>query len=177
MASGLDLLTAARSMTPAELAEAYGYRASRLSEVTRPAVIGALLSEYRPEDAPLIRQLTRLEMAAVRAADDGCGDTLLACCWLLFMLGDVADSALIWEAKNVNFDAHCSIDSVFLITAGADATAAFARREGLDDLAAWVSEWVSDPEEGARDWRAGSFFDTVPPAEASAEELAAWLKG
>jgi hypothetical protein len=34
---------------------------------------------------------------------------------LLFMLGHVEDATLVWRAKNVNFDAHCYIDSAFLV--------------------------------------------------------------
>ena len=113
----------------------------------------------------------------MRDADNGCGDTLLACCWLLFMLGRVEDTALVWRAKEVNFDAHCYIDSVFLVPQGVATTAAFAREEGLHDLLDWVTgPWLADPEEGAAGWREGSFFTSRPAATAPVEELAAWIQ-
>lgn len=104
----------------------------------RPALVTALLSTFIAADAPLIRELTRQEITAVHDADSGCGDVLLVCCWLLFMLGHVEDTALVWQAKNVNFDTHCYIDSVFLVPHGAAVTAEFARRQGLTDLVHWV---------------------------------------
>lgn len=129
-------------------------------------------------DAPLIRELTQHETTAVGDADSGCGDALLACCWLLFMIGDVEDSAFVWRAKNLNFDCHSYIDSVFLVPQGVIATAKFARSHGLPDLANWVEGGgLSDSEEDARGWRSGSFFAKVPSADTSVEELASWLHG
>lgn len=96
---------------------------------------------------------------------------LLACCWLLFRIGAVEDSALIWRAKNVNFDTSCYIDSVFLIASGPAATAQFARSQGLTDLAEWVEgDWLADEEATVREWRSGTFFAEVPPATASVEK-------
>ena len=98
-----------------------------LSDDERAALVAALLSVSTPSDAPLLRELTSQEIAFVTRADSGCGDVLLACCWLLFVNGQVEDSALVWRAKNVNFDAHCYVDSVFLVAHGVRATAEFAR--------------------------------------------------
>lgn len=163
-------------MSEADIAGVFGVEGSgSANELHRAAVIAALLSSFTPVDAPLVRALTRLEIDAVRDGDAGCGDALLACCWLLFMIGEVGDAALIWEAKNVNFDAHCYVDSVLLVPSGVAATAEFARSQGLTDLADWIHGLV-DPELGAQGWRTGSFFASVPPAEASAEELATWLR-
>jgi len=178
MMSGLELLLAARAMSVAEAGQdVEGARSGHLDEVERAALVAALLSSFTPTDAPLIRELTRKEIAWVDDAGSGCGDVLLACCWLLFMVGRVEDAALIWRAKNVNFDAHCYIDSVFLIPQGAAATAEFARSEGLMDLAEWVAgEWVSDTDAASQGWRSGSFFAKVPPAGTSAQDLAGWLR-
>jgi hypothetical protein len=83
----------------------------------------------------------------------------------------------VWRAKNVNFDAHCYIDSVFLIPQGAAVTAEFARSRDLMDLVDWVEgEWIGDPETGAREWRSESFFARVPPATAAVEDLARWMR-
>ncbi|MEQ7011389.1 hypothetical protein ABN028_35025 [Actinopolymorpha sp. B17G11] len=178
MRSGVELLQAARSMSEAEVALTFGHAGpSSAQGIERAALVAALLSSFTPADAPLIRQLTRAEITAVNSADAGCGDVLLACCWLLFRLGYVEDSELVWRAKEINFDSHSYIDSVFLIPQGAQATAEFARSQGLSDLVTWVEgDWLRDPEEHVREWRTGSFFATVPPAEAPAAELAAWLR-
>lgn len=93
-------------------------------------------------------------------------------CW-----HDVADSALSWEAKELNFDTHSYDDSVFLIPHGVRATAEFATIHGLHDLAAWMdNDWIGDPDEAAARWRETSFFSRVPPASAPSAELAAWLR-
>lgn len=176
MASGIDLLKDMRRSASGWSVFACGARPDA-GTVVRSGLVATLLSEVVPADAPLVRALTREEIAAVREAGDGCGDTLLACCWLLFMLGDVEDALLIWKAKNLNFDTHCYIDSVLLISQGPDATAAFAQAQGLDDLASWVRDgWIEDPSEAAESWRSRSFFEEAPPASESLETLAAWLQ-
>jgi hypothetical protein len=176
--SGAELLVRARVMSDADVALVFGHGGSRdADEVERAALVAALLSSFTAADAPLIRELTRQEIAAVRDADSGCGDVLLACCWLLFMLGHVEDTALVWQAKNVNFDTHCYIDSVFLVPQGAAVTAEFARFQGLTDLVDWVEgEWTSDTKNAAQEWRSGSSFAQVPSSEASVEELATWMQ-
>lgn len=172
------MLRRARVMSDADVALAFGHGGARRPDgVERAALVATLLSSFTPADAPLIRELTRQEIAAVHDADSGCGDVLLACCWLLFMLGHVEDVALVWRAKNVNFDAHCYIDSVLLVSQGADATARFARSQGQTDLVEWVEgEWMRDAEDAAQEWRSGSFFAPVPAAAASVAELASWIR-
>ena len=148
-----------------------------LSDDERAALVAALLSVSTPSDAPLLRELTSQEIAFVERADTGCGDVLLACCWLLFVNGQVEDSALVWRAKNVNFDAHCYVDSVFLVAHGVRATAEFARSAGLVDLAEWVEDDSSDDVDAdARELRDGAFFEDVPAASAPVEELAQWIR-
>lgn len=177
MTTGALLLASARAKRPEELDELIGPAAAPAGDDVRAALVASLLSGYRHSDAPLIRALTRHEIESVRDAGDGCGDVLLGCCWLLFMLADVADSALVWEAKELNFDAYCYIDSVFLVPRGIEATAAFARTNGLADLADYVEQdWLGDPEEGAERWRSSSFFAQVPAATASVAELARWIR-
>lgn len=173
MTSGVELLAVARSMGAEELNDLIGGGADDV----RAALVAALLSGYRESDAPLVRALTRHEIDGVGAAGDGCGDVLLACCWLLFMLGDVADGALVWKAKGLNFDTYSYLDSVFLVPRGIEATATFAKAHGLADLVAYVrGDWAGDPEEAAARWRTGSFFAQVPAPTASSEELADWIR-
>lgn len=159
MTTGIELLALAR-VQGGELAGTFGQGPE--GDAARAAVVGALLTVRSDADAPVLRELTRLEIDSVRRTDDGCGDTLLACCWMLFLLGDVADSALIWEAKNLNFDTHCAVDSVFLVPRGIDATVEFATTHGLDDLASWAGNSIGDVEEHVTAWREAPYFDSVP---------------
>jgi len=176
--TGLELLESARTMLAAGDAQPrWPVSEDYPDEMVRAALAAALLSSFAPSDAPLIGELTRREIAAVEDSGAGCGDVLLACCWLLFMAGRAEDSALVWRAKNINFDTHCYIDSVFLAPQGVAATAEFARSVGLQDLVAWVDgEWIGDMESAAQEWRSGSFFADAPSASAPVEELAAWLR-
>src|SRR5262249_58384133 len=147
-------------MSDADVALVFGHSGSNgAAEVERAALVAALLTSFTAADTTLIRELTRHEIAAVRDADSGCGDVLLACCWLLFMLGHIEDTALVWQAKNVNFDAHCYIDSIFLVPQGPAVTAEFARSQRLTDLADWVeSGWRADSKTAAQERRCGAFF-------------------
>ena len=178
MTTGGDLLREVRAAPDADLAGTLRPGLSGLpAEVERAALVAALLTSSSPTDVPLIRELTRQEIAWVEANDAGCGDVLLACCWMLFMGGDVDDAALVWRAKNVNFDAHCYIDSALLVPHGVAATAEFARSRGLTDLAEWVDGMLaSELQSTAEAWRSGEFFRGAPSATASLEELAAWMR-
>ncbi len=170
MTTGRELLDAARAARKRE--------APGLDDLTqRAALLACLLSSYETNDLPLIRAAVRAEMELVLAEGDGCGDVLLAGCWLLFMLGDVRDSALVWEAKNLNFDTYCYIDSVFLIPNGVSATGSYARGEGLDDLADYVEgQWIGDVTLEIEAWRTGSFFAKAPLPDVPVADLAAWLR-
>ncbi len=174
MTAGVELLEWARGAAPEQLSAEMRFGAAD-AEAKRAALVAVLLSSRTDSDFPLIRALTRWEIEFVRELDDGCGNTLYACCWLLFSSGDVADVALIWEAKMLNFDAGCTIDSAFLMPEGIDATVQYAESVGLGKLASWVRESEYDQEEidALRD---SSYFGAVPPATAPQEELAAWLR-
>ena len=168
MPTGALLLAAARAVTPDQLRVLAG------PDDARAALVAALLTSRRPDDAPLLRELTRLEIDSVDAAGDGCGDVLLACCWMLLLVGDLADVELIWQAKNLNFDTYSYIDSVFLIPGGVQMTAEFARAHGLAD---YVEQgWLTDPDELAEQWRNSAFFAGAPAATASVEELARYIR-
>lgn len=62
-----------------------------------------------------IRNLLHEEMAIENLEDH---EYLKTLCFLLFIIGDVNDSILIWKAKNKDFDAVCYIDGEFLCGAG-----------------------------------------------------------
>jgi hypothetical protein len=174
MATGVELLNWARGVEADELDAALG-RGDLDGGVKRSALIAVLLSGHDQADLPLIRTITRHEIEAVRQRDDGCGDELNACCWLLFLSGDVADSALIWEAKRINFDTGCAIDTTYLVSAGLEETVQFAKGAGLDDLAEWVltSEVSEEEISGCREW---TYFEEVPAPTGTVGELAAWMR-
>lgn len=74
--------------------------------------IEPLLRAPRREDLPEIRALTRKAIAAnVDDPDIGCGDELYALCFLLYLVGDPEDVALVYEAKYLNMDTGSMIDS------------------------------------------------------------------
>jgi hypothetical protein len=61
-------------MSDADVALVFGHGGSSdADEVERAALVAALLSSFTARDAPLVRELTRREIAAVRDADSGCG--------------------------------------------------------------------------------------------------------
>jgi hypothetical protein len=176
--SGMELLERARSLDATGLRALAGPNATPESDsLTRPALVAALLSSFRPADRALVRYLTQFEIEKARAEQvGGTGDVLIACCWLLFMIGQVEDSQLIWEAKELNFDTFCYIDSVFLIPEGIEATVAFARSNGLTDLEDYISSgWIGDPADVANDWRSGRYWASRPAPDQSVETFASWI--
>lgn len=176
--TGADLLRELRAVPEGALPQTLRNGSSvSPPEVGRAALVACLLTSSSPADAPLVRELTRQEIAWVEAGDSGCGDVLLACCWLLFMGGDLDDAALVWAAKNVNFDAYCYIDSSLLVPQGPAATALRARSRGLSDLADHVDGLaVSELQQMADAWRSGDYFSGAPSTTAAVDELAAWVR-
>jgi hypothetical protein len=74
----------------------------------------------------------------IRLEAEGVGDQFLMrlLCGLLFSLGVVEDSLLVWRAKECNFDTHCGIDVAFLCGAGLEESKAFLAVAGTEDAAA-----------------------------------------
>ena len=63
MTTGIELLAVARGMGESELASVFGGGVSSSSDVLdRPALVVALLSEYRASDIEVIRAITRYEI-------------------------------------------------------------------------------------------------------------------
>jgi hypothetical protein len=63
-----------------------------------------------PADLDWIRERVRAETAHRRKTLAGCGDTLYALCFLLYLLGDAEDCRLVYAAKHANIDCGCMID-------------------------------------------------------------------
>jgi hypothetical protein len=97
------------------------------NEETREQVCIALNQELLPQDHTFTCYLLEQEIALHRAANDTLFDTLKRCAYLLYRRGHVEDSQLLWEAKNVHFDAYAGLDIQLLIGAGFDATIAYLK--------------------------------------------------
>jgi hypothetical protein len=67
-----------------------------------------------PRDLVWARDRVRQETTRRLNGLDGCGDTLYALCFLLYMLGDAEDSRLIHAAKRANMDCGAMIDAGML---------------------------------------------------------------
>ena len=80
-----------------------------------------------PSDHDEICRLLEAEVELARRSQDR-EEMLRTLCVLLFSLGCVEDSLLIWAAKRSNFDAGCGLDIQFLCGAGLPATKAFLAR-------------------------------------------------
>ena len=167
--TGGDLVARVRS-TP-DLAES-------LDPDDRAGLIAALLSGFAEADADLIVALTRAESALLAEDHISCGqDALMACCWMLFMIGRIDDVPVVFAAKMTDFDTYCGIDSVFLLPHGLDATLGYAATHHLDDLLAWITRLNGDLDAHAQSWRDTTYFDERPGLDATVEELAAWIRG
>ena len=179
MTTGEELLGDARKLSDDDIDRAFGFCAakSRADSVDRPALVACLTTEFSAADRALVQRLTRQEITWVEATG-GCGDALLACCWMLFMIGQLEDSTLIWHAKMINFDTSCYIDSVFLVAAGLPETVDFARSRGLEDMAQWIESLRTDKVPAVIEgWRHQGYFTDRPPLGCDVVDLAQWIRG
>lgn len=179
MSTGVDLLRQVRGVQADSWPSLLGPGVSEsVDSLVRPAVVATLLTARDTSDIDLLRAVTAYETAARAEADDGCGDVLLACCWMLFCEGHLDDVPLIWQAKKVNFDAYFYIDGVFLMPRGLDASVAFATQIGHGDLLAHLQRVApGDSADEIEAWRTSTFFAACPAATSPIDDLAAWLRG
>ena len=178
MGTGIDLLLHARSGGADSWPPMFGPEApGPVDSVDRPAIVATLLTERKAADLDLLRAVTTYEIAVRKTSGDGCGDVLLACCWMLFCDGHVEDVPLIWRAKNVNFDAYCYIDAALLLPQGLDPSIALAAQAGADDLLAYLQRLrPGDVADAITEWRTSSFFAACPAPTSATVDLAAWLR-
>ncbi|MER7555656.1 hypothetical protein ABTZ46_01865 [Nocardioides sp. NPDC126508] len=178
MGTGVDLLLQARSGGAGSWPSMFGPEAAgSVDSVDRPAIVATLLTERNVGDLDLLRVVTTYEIAARKMSDDGCGDVLLACCWMLFCDGRLEDVPLIWRAKNINFDAYCYIDAAVLLPQGLDASMAVAAQAGADDLLVYLRKLLpGDMAEEITGWRTSPFFAACPAPTSGIVDLAGWLR-
>lgn len=83
----------------------------------------AILEEYGLEpDLQYRGTLRSLLKEEIKNEDSEDNEYLKTLCIMLFSIGEVEDSLIIWEAKEKNFDTSCYIDVQLLCGAGFDHT-------------------------------------------------------
>lgn len=71
-------------------------------------------------------------------APDDSFENLYWCALLLYLVGDLSDVELLWEAKFINFDTSCGFDGQFLVGAGFDQTVRYLADRKLNDIAKYL---------------------------------------
>jgi hypothetical protein len=101
-----------------------------------------------------LRQLLSEEIEREKHGEAG-EEMLRTLCLLLFSLGVVEDSLLIWEAKQSSFDAGCGLDIQFLCGAGLEATKIYLARSEIP-AAPLALSYLSECEQAGdfEDWTA-----------------------
>lgn len=99
--------------------------------VFRASVLEELYKTLSSGDRSLIRFLLEQEIAQEIACYEGKIDasenveSIYLCGFLLFLLAQVEDVRLLWEAKRSSFDKWCGFDIQFLVGAGVTPTLAY----------------------------------------------------
>lgn len=144
-----------------------GYLEDAYQEV-REAVCQALNRDLTDADRSLVLYLLKQEIVS-REDDWGFHDNMRLCAYMLFKLGHVEDSILLWRAKGTNFDSFCGVDVQLLAGGGLEETISWLKGTG-DPEAAEAAEYL----EGCRatgdfsyDYRASlrSYFDADEAAQ------------
>jgi hypothetical protein len=150
-----DFVREARSVQPElpspQLLQLVAYQEAQLPEneegddqnaAFRSSVLKALSKNFSQEDRPLIRFLLEQEIVYHENAW-GIFESIRFCGALLFLLAQVEDVCLLWEAKTVNFDTMCGFDVQFLVGAGVAPTLAYLQQieeEWAGDARAYLEE-------------------------------------
>ena len=75
----------------------------------------------------------------------GLNENIKLCAYLLYRLGHVEDSLLIWKAKSTNFDTGSGIDIQLIVGAGLERTIAYLREQNsqeAEDAVSYLEECV-----------------------------------
>jgi hypothetical protein len=107
-------------------------------EAIREAVALLLYPHVQPDDRAFIRYLLTQEIAQHAAEQEGMLPNIKRCAAMLYRLGMVEDSLLIWEAKDTHFDTLCGLDVQLLIGGGLDATVAYLHTVDATDAIAYI---------------------------------------
>lgn len=115
------------------------------ADLHQPSVRRAVLASITPQGAKehraLLRDLLDLEVEYRRGlsagddADDDFFENLYWVGFLLYCVGDPADTPSLFRAKHTNFDTACGMDVQTLVGAGVDRTLAYLRANGHAEIA------------------------------------------
>ena len=90
----------------------------------------------------LLLDVSRREMASRREEgyhlEGDLFENLYQCALLLYLVGDPADVALMWEAKHINMDTGCGFDGQFLVGAGVEQILNYLRKNGQNEIADYI---------------------------------------
>ncbi len=109
-------------------------------DIRKPKVREYILRNIKPDDAKnhhdLLRKIFRLEME-YRENDEELDyfENLYQCALLLYLIGDLNDVEIMWEAKHINMDTGCGFDIEFLVGAGAKKTIDYLKNKGAHKIA------------------------------------------
>lgn len=106
-----------------------------------------ILTKYglnpKQENRIEIKKLLKEEIENVQKSRDH--ECLRVLCFLLFLIGNVEDCELIWQAKTLNMDAGCMVDSVLLCGAGYRETVSYLeKKKGLEKMRKFILEYVDE---------------------------------
>jgi hypothetical protein len=108
----------------------------------RASVLKVLSKNLSQEDRPLIRFLLEQEIVFHENAW-GIFESIRLCGTLLFLLAQMEDVHLLWEAKSVNFDTMSGFDIQLLVGAGVAPTLAYLQQveeEWAEDARIYLEE-------------------------------------
>lgn len=108
----------------------------------RVSVLKALAKNFSQDDRPLIRFLLKQEIAYHENVW-GIFESIRLCGAMLFLLAQVEDVGLLWEAKTANFDTMSGFDIQLLVGAGVTQTLAYLQQieeEWAEDARLYLEE-------------------------------------
>jgi len=124
------------------------------------------LDDPAPDHA-LLRQIFDYELAWRERPEEGVGDefeNIYLCAFLLFVIGDPADSPRLYRAKfgTSDFDLATGFDAIAIFGAGRSETlqwlriSGFAKEEAM--LTEWLARWEDPTVEEWAEFRRGYFY-------------------
>jgi hypothetical protein len=108
-----------------------------------------VVRKYHPELLDLFRrEMSYRTGDDLAEGDDECDyfEHLYWCGLLLYLVGDPADVAVMWEAKHINMDTGCGFDGQFLVGAGVEETIKYLEERGQKAPADYLKELKASKE-------------------------------
>ncbi|GHP01109.1 hypothetical protein KSF_111560 [Reticulibacter mediterranei] len=93
----------------------------------RMLVLSLLFGSFSLADRAFLRMLLEQEIVYHRY-NYGFSESIKVCAFMLFVLAEVEDVQLLWEAKTTSFDTMCGLNDQLLVGAGIAATLDYLRR-------------------------------------------------